>query len=511
MLREIHTRWKISGILTAQTPIHIGGMGGDADTDLALAVNGRGKYYIPGTSLAGAFRSWMGGLLKDEEKLKDIWGDHENEKRGASFIIVDDAEINLNKMTIEIREGVGIDRHTGAAAENPKYSRAILPKGVTFPLDITLDIGKEGKQKPDDLWQLLRALEEGDIRIGAAKTRGLGKIQLSCLAIHEQIFDTQNIFDVLLKGGKCHLWEDLKPKQYEPPDKLTLEIAWTPKDPVMVKREGDGIAVDILPLVSQITGKIHFVIPGSSIKGVLRSHAERIVRTVCQKPTKDDFLEQVQLDLVNEIFGKAEKSEQKSQTSQGKIGALSIDDCYATIAMEATKWSDVENTAKSDKEEFGGFKEALKTAILPNNSTDNPFQKLQPAMHVAIDRWTGGAAEGMLYTVLEPIGVNWHNIGIYLDLERLKKYDPGNEKAAIALILLVIRDFADRKIPIGYGTNRGMGTVEVKTMTINGLDGVDDGSTISPDLSTLGNDVLTKLNKAWNNWIDNNQSKKEAS
>ncbi|WP_072619857.1 RAMP superfamily CRISPR-associated protein [Spirulina major] len=506
MARAIHTRWKISGTLTAETPIHVGGMGGDADTDLALAVNGRGHYYIPGTSLAGALRGWMSkpftnnDLEKLEHPVNQIWGFQDKQSNGhASFIIIDDAEVTLtHNMTIEIREGVGIDRHTGAAADGFKYSRAILPKGVTFPLNITLD--GQANKNPDELWKILRALEEGDIRIGAAKTRGLGKIKLSITSIHKQKFDAENIFDVLLSGGQLRQWDELKPQQYNSPDKLTLDITWKPKDPVMVKAEGDGIAVDILPLVSQATGKTHFVIPGSSIKGVLRAHAERIVRTVCELETSDKFLHQVQLNLINEVFGAASRSEK----DPGKMGALSVDDCYATIGMNPENWSAVENATSMA---VGEFKPLVNTAI---KKKDERYQTLQPAMHVAVDRWTGGAAEGMLYSVLEPIGVDWGQIGIHLDLERLKKYGEGNVQPAIALLFLVLRDFANRKIPIGYGTNRGMGTVEVTEMKLNcspieGLAGIDQVQAITPDLSSLGNGLLRNLTNAWQDWITQNQ------
>jgi len=513
MAREIHTRWKINGTLTTETPIHVGGVGGDADTDLALAVNGRGNYYIPGTSLAGALRGWMSSpfcnneLEQLENSVNQLWGFQNKQGNGhASFIIIDDAEIEQLGQTIEIREGVGIDRHTGTAAERFKYSRAILPKGVSFPLKITLD--SQSDQDPHDLWQLLLALEKGDIRIGAAKTRGLGKVKLDNLVIHQQKFDHNNIFDVLLNGGQSQKWEELKPKQYNCPAKLTLDIKWTPKDPVMVKSEGEGIAVDILPLVSQANQKTFFVIPGSSIKGVLRTQAERIVRTVCNWSTAEAFSEQVKLDLVDELFGKAENN--SNGKPQGKMSALSVDDCYATIEMETEKWSAVEQATKSDNQEFQDFKETLKTAVVPENSNENPFRKLQPAIHVAVDRWTGGAADGMLYSVLEPIGVEWDNIAIHLDLERLKKYDSEKVQPAIALFLLVLRDFADRKIPIGYGTNRGMGTVEVQEMTLNcsaidGLPEIDQVSAIARDLSSLGDEILTPLNTAWQNWIDSNK------
>uniref|UniRef100_A0ACD5GYL4 Uncharacterized protein n=1 Tax=Desertifilum tharense IPPAS B-1220 TaxID=1781255 RepID=A0ACD5GYL4_9CYAN len=105
--------------------------------------------------------------------------------------------------------------------------------------------------------------------------------------------------------------------------------------------------------------------------------------------------------------------------------------------------------------------------------------------------------------------MSWETIGLYLDLDRLQKYDSNLIKPAIALLLLVLRDFANRKIPIGYGTNRGMGTVEVTEITmncspINELAGIETKTEISSDLSSLG-DLLTPLTEAWQNWITQHQ------
>jgi CRISPR/Cas system CSM-associated protein Csm3 (group 7 of RAMP superfamily) len=495
MARQIQTRWKVSATLKALTPLHVGGMGGDADSDLALAINGRGNYYIPGTSLAGALRGWM-GQAQSETLIKDFWGDHESEQRGASFILVEDAEVKLTHgQRVEIREGVGIDRHTGAAAERFKYSRAILPTGVFFELNLTLDCQKHD---PAELWRLLQAMEQGHIRIGAAKTRGLGRVKLDTIAIHRQnLSTTAGIFTTLLDGGESQTWEALKASAvYTPPPRLTLDIAWKPRDPVMVKAEGDGIAVDMLPLVSQVEAGVRFVIPGSSLKGVLRAHAERIVRTVYGQATTDDFLKQVDLTLINQVFGSAAKG----RNALGQMGALAIDDCYATVPMSADDWSTVENAPEMTSE----LKSALGTAL---GDDDTPFRKLQPAMHVAVDRWTGGAAEGMLYSVLEPIGIEWDSIGLHLDIHRLQQYDDSAlVKPAIALLLLVLRDFAHRKIPIGYGTNRGMGTVEVTAMTLTGsnlegLEALAGEHPLAADLSSLDQPLLVTLTEAWQSWI----------
>lgn len=513
MAREIKTRWKISGTLIAKTPIHVGGVGGDADTDLALAVNGRGNYYIPGTSLAGAFRGWMDSLLGDENKgqIKDIWGDHESDQHGASFIIIDDAEITGNK-TIEIREGVGINRQTGTAADRFKYSRAILPKGVKVPLNITFD--SQNGEPPAELWQLLQAIERGDIRIGAAKTRGLGRVQLHNPKIEKQsLNNAEGLFDALINGGKTQNWTNIKDKhEYKAPENLSVEIAWKPRDPVMVKAEGDGIAIDMLPLVSQVDSGVRFVIPGSSIKGVLRAHAERIVRTVRQIDISDvQFDKQLQVSLVDVLFGSAEKNLGKSNNGKskynGQIGMLSIDDCYATIPMSEAAWSNVENATEMSQ----NLKNKLQKVVGGNG---NPYEKLQPAMHVAVDRWTGGAADGMLYSVLEPIGVEWEAIGLQVDLARLNKYHEDLLQPAIALLLFVLRDFANRKIPIGYGTNRGMGTVAVTDMKfnangdINNLPGLQGEISVAFNLSNLDQKLLEKLTQSWQNWIDK-QTQKE--
>jgi hypothetical protein len=42
MARNIKSRLKVKGHLVAISPIHVGGIGGNAQTDMALALNGKG-------------------------------------------------------------------------------------------------------------------------------------------------------------------------------------------------------------------------------------------------------------------------------------------------------------------------------------------------------------------------------------------------------------------------------------------------------------------------------------
>lgn len=82
----------------------------------------------------------------------------------------------------------------------------------------------------------------------------------------------------------------------------------------------------------------------------------------------------------------------------------------------------------------------------------------QQAYHVAIDRWTGGAAETMLYSGLEPFGIQWEKLRLTLDLNRI----PEEEMlVAIAFMLIIIRDLSNNRIPLGYGVNRGYGSISI--------------------------------------------------
>lgn len=495
MARKIQSRLHITGILVAQSPIHVGGIGGNSQVDLALAVNGQGQYYIPGTSLAGALRGWIETFI-NHQTLEALWGFQAENGRGghASFVLVEDAAIE--GAVSEIREGVGINRIWGSAEDKFKYNRAILAKGTKIPLNITLDISPKSDHEKALIAQLLQALENGEIRLGAAKTRGLGRVKLENLGIREHKLGDRNGILKMLQGNSDRLnLNDLLngDRQFSQVSQITIEIHWQPQTSVMVKAEGDGIAVDILPLVSEFDNHLTFVLPGSSIKGALRNQAERIVRTVCNWSTQQYFQEQIELPLIEDLFGVRAKS--NNPTNKG-IGSLFIDDCYANTRINHHNWSNIQ-AAKSNSD-------------LRRNLNDANLQTTQQAFHVAIDRWTGGAADSFLYSNIELIGVNWQPIRLQLDLRRIQE----NKLPGIALILLVLRDLAQGRIALGYGTNRGMGSIEVGKMIIQGrnldnyLKELEHKELSNGNLNELSPALLNYLSQTWQHWI--HQHKKES-
>src|SRR5690348_4601656 len=121
MARETTSRFRLRGTLIAKTPLHVGGHGDDVDTDLPLARDGAGELYAPGTSLAGALRQWCERAF-GRDAVNRHWGYQDGEEGHASYVVVEDVPMNESaSVIVEVRDGVGIDRRRGAAAENVKY------------------------------------------------------------------------------------------------------------------------------------------------------------------------------------------------------------------------------------------------------------------------------------------------------------------------------------------------------------------------------------------------------
>lgn len=189
------------------------------------------------------------------------------------------------------------------------------------------------------------------------------------------------------------------------------------------------------------------LIPGTSIRGALRSRASRIARTVLaarrelEPFTSHDLHEQIAAEpnLVRYMFGGTEYR-----------GALTVHDCLSTKRG-----------------------------------------KLIEVTHNAIDRWTGGVIDGGLFTEAVYLGTHWEPITINIDMRQLlnnieaEKGPEDREQskpshadyahAAYVLIGLVLAELSAGTLPLGSRSTRGLGQVVVTTIEVEGADrkGVD--------------------------------------
>mgnify|MGYP001792063185 FL=1 len=195
MVYQVYSKIQIKGELLVVRSLHVGGFGTSTNVDLPLAVNGQNQVCIPGPSLAGDLRGWMYRVNPDV--VDRLWGfqpdaKSPNSDRGhASRILIEDAPVQLKNSSgetpfmtpqqMEIRSGVGINRHSGAAADQCLYNRGVIPRGATLEFNLSVEIVDH--QQEDTIKQavdqLLLAMQLEEIRLGAAKSRGLGRVQLT--------------------------------------------------------------------------------------------------------------------------------------------------------------------------------------------------------------------------------------------------------------------------------------------------------------------------------------------
>jgi len=514
MARDIACRLCASGRLKALTPIHVGGLGDDPLVDLPLARDGRGCFYIPGTSLAGALRAWTEAAW-GKDRTQRLWGYQEQkaDEGSASLVRVNDGLVHSTEDQLmclagieELRDGVGIDRVTGAAALGIKYERAVLPRDsmIDFALVVELPPGADAGDRAA-IGCLLRALADGEIRLGGGKTRGSGRVRLERLSILEQDLHTRRGILAALRGqGSAVALDDLC-SGLEPPfgdrPRFVFEIQWAPKGPLMVKSGAAGTTIDALPLLGLTAKGLAPVLPGSSLKGTLRSQAERIVRTVTNRraPRHGDprqlFLRQVEVPLVDQVFGIATRHDEAGPApAEGPLpgqGALAVDDCYAAANTSPAAWQRVVRASSADE--------------LTQALAESGPGWVERATHVAVDRWTGGAAEGLLFTVLEPREIAWDNIRVEVDLGRVAEVD---WKPAVALLLLTLMDLACGRVPLGFGGQRGLGAIEVRSIGVTcrnadkaGFQWLNEVELRGCSLAGLDPRELSGIEQAWRDWV----------
>jgi CRISPR/Cas system CSM-associated protein Csm3 (group 7 of RAMP superfamily) len=445
--RDVVVRHEVTGTLETVTALRAGGWGSSAYADLVVARDGLGRLMIPGTSLAGALRSWLGsvtasagGALFDQAALGAVFGDleHQGQDGMVCRVMVDDA-VAAADVSAGIRDGVGIDRGTGSAAAGVLYQYEVVPPGIRFAVRITAaQTATDTERVGSALDLLVQALAAGRVEIGAARTRGLGQVQLTGI--------TRTRVD-LTERDQVLSWLCGRPAAAPATDvalpgdgRLGIEVTWAPVTPVMVRastvNEGEpdrDRAVDTVPLRSAAgpDGSTALLLPGSSVKGVLRSHAERIVRTITAVGDMPDrWLDQVndpRLGPVTALFGTAGDHRPGDDAPRpGRRGALSVRDCLGTATAERV------------------------------------------STHVAVDRWTGGAAENLLFSVQEPASADWQPIRMSLETARAGRPADADGGQALALLLLVLRDLADGWLALGFGGTRGRGSVRVSQVAFTG-------------------------------------------
>lgn len=508
------TRYELTVHLVTDAPLHSGGVDEVVDrrrdpedrTTVArrFARDGRGRPVLTGRSVKGAlraacqrFREEHGGAVgPNERELRQLWGDDGTRGAGsapplrASAITVHTVELPTegyegdeeHKVMLPTRMGNAIDRYWGSAGDTALFEHEYLPRGKELALSITAeaglpdgvdvpqgDVAPPGPEQVEKLFALIIGLiKDGRVAFGGRQNAGWGRVALS---------DSEKAWTLTKAepGSRAGLEEwlsgaggrsvDVAPVDCGGSGRMRIEITWDSPTGILVaepQKDGPGEGADAgaadgppgeaegvgseetkpaRPLRAGPEETDPIVLPGSSVRGALRTRATRIARTILlakkDPSTEADWSgagvhEQLAQDpsLVRDLFG--------STTHRGALTVLD------TLAAE-----------------------------------DGPSRKVT---HNAGDRWTGGVADGLLYSE-EVYDSTWNSIVLELDLDRLltnaragleepdeQKDSQGEDRsrAAFCLLGLVLAELAAGTLPLGSRGTRGMGQVEVKAIAVTG-------------------------------------------
>lgn len=262
--------------------------------DIQILKDKSGTPFIPGTSLAGVLRQYV---EEDNQRAaallfgEDVEHPSAYELQLQSSIIIYD--IKLRNADIVRRDSVNIDGLTGAGIKQGKFDYEVIDQGAhgIFAAELILrGIHEEEKDLLDHTLERLWNHLANGIHLGARTAIGFGyailkDIEIDCYDFQDSA-DTAAYF--LDKPSKSHKKFKHKASEHAyPADDFIVEADFALNGGLMV-RDYDISHMDDSP--DDKEGKIHAVmmrdsdgnwlIPGASLKGVLRHRAEYILQSL---------------------------------------------------------------------------------------------------------------------------------------------------------------------------------------------------------------------------------------
>lgn len=277
-------------------------------SDSDVIRNGKGEIFIPGTSLAGAFRNYW-GLDKEQNGIMG----YAKEKEGVmSSLYISD--LYLQQEVTSLRDFVALTE--GRNVEN-KFDMEIVETSATGILFFHY-VKRENRAEDFDAMidKVLQDIQSGVIRFGSKKNRGFGKLHIK--TIYTKLFTKNNVDEwisfeekELLNYEKGICYEEwIKNKtivsdkdfvKLRVPLKLTGGISIRKYSTKPNEADFEHIMCNQLP-----------VIPGSSWCGVIRSGAKEILENFIEHKKAEKY--------IKEWFGTVETDEKGNNVAwQSKV------------------------------------------------------------------------------------------------------------------------------------------------------------------------------------------------
>lgn len=432
-MSDYHQVW-ISGSLTTESALHIG-TGEDKEIELpagkektqqahysACCLGVNNTPYLPASSLRGILAEAAQHILTPEMRLT-LFGGLTQKNEGyihhTGCLRLYDAFLKsmptvsnvwsapkkqMSSQTL-LRTSVGIDPILGVADAHRLFNLEVVPSGASFTLELSLEAC--GDSELQAVLQLLN-IWKGSSRFALGSGSGVGRGRVRWNVDKVAVLDQQGLENWLAseQGDLIKAYRVLptlpelpaapEPALYQVAFSLIPQGSFLLHDPAYCEDKPQTPAENkIYPdLTFSRTPEGKAVIPATALKGWLRGRVRRILLTL-----KELTLAQVE-SLLAEVFG-----------SEQQRGILRFEDAVSVTVAEPF------------------------------------FQSFN-----AIDRFTGGVADGALFTVEAARCMELQGKIIFMqDLPMWAK----------AVLLWVERDVLEGELSLGWGKSRGFGNFAV--------------------------------------------------
>lgn len=404
----------IKYLVTAECtePLHIGSSSGEKEEVLIHPVEN--VPFLPASGIAGVFRSFYEKLYGCEDagalfgSLKANEAGEEQESR------VRFSDGTFRNPVLERRPRVAINKKTGTCDSSSiqgtdnvaghRFTMEYLGAGTKVEFAVYLYDETQAEQ----LETIFSAMHQGALQLGGQKSNGCG-----CLSV-----DKLYRFGFALTDSEGRKnWADEDDLSLEKYEDLTecicnkqvatgqyeITVCGKTENMLLVKSMAASLSEDGTSYSENVkNAKNDYIVPGSSLKGAIRSQMERIAKYLSKE------------SMIETAFGK-----KGSPDDKGSAGCLYFHD-----------------------------------AVI-GNQKDNAKAALSHRIH--IDKFTGGVFNGGLFSERNVFGKAELRISV-------KKRE--GVEAVCGLLLMALRDLAIGSMSIGGGFSIGKGFFEISELTI---------------------------------------------
>ncbi len=438
-------------VIEAETPLAVGSGEKDILTDALVATDVNGLPYIPGTAIAGVVRHMIEEVKPADLNVNQIFGFQDKKDGRGSEIIFTEAKIldsegkvidgmNLNAKEdsllkyydeLPIRQHVRIN-DKGVTDKAGKFDEQVCFAGTRFCFELEM-VAKE--DTIDNFNKILAQVQSQTFRIGGGTRSGFGKIKVVDLQTRRLDLENDKEMQSYLEKSSNLAdawvgWEKQSAKEKQSAGWTKYELVLQPEDFFLFGSGFGDDEVDMTPVKEKKVvwedgkGKMSkdlVLIPAASVKGAL---AHRVA---------------FHYNKFNHVHAENFESDEERKNVVGKNNE----------AVKAFFGSEGEKDA--NKKMINPVRgNLLFSDVIKVELTDESDKILN---HVAIDRFTGGAIDGALFSEKTTYGKGHEiTLTILVQNEALTNGRYFRESLEAAM-----EDICKGLLPLGGGVNRGNG------------------------------------------------------